>query len=238
MPRFSARWGGKMRVKSLSKSLDIYTCNSYLILGEWNRLEDRNTLIDPGTDGRVIEQIERVATGCGKRPVEQIILTHNHFDHSGGVLLLKRRYGARVLAFCEGPDVDELVCDGQCLRVADGYLDVIHTPEHSSDSICLFHRESGCLFSGDTQLRNRGEGKSPSPESLLTLEKLTKLDIRLAYTGHNGAVFGRLNEMVRESLGVLLRFETPCQKTMPQVWYKRTITNQQGGTDYELVLQP
>jgi hypothetical protein len=83
------------------------------------------------------------------------ILTHNHFDHAGGVLLLKRRYGARVLAFSGGPDVDESIGDGQCLRVADGYLDVIHTLEHSSDSICLLHRESGCLFSGDTPLRER-----------------------------------------------------------------------------------
>jgi glyoxylase-like metal-dependent hydrolase (beta-lactamase superfamily II) len=200
MPRFSARSAGNMRVKSLDKAPGIYTCNSYLILGEWNRLEDRNTLIDPGTDGSIIEQIDRIPTGCGKRPVEQIILTHCHFDHAGGVFFLKRRYGSRVLAFCDGPDVDELIGDGRSLRVADGYLDVIHTPEHSSDSICLFHRESGCLFSGDTQLGCRGAMASPSPESLLTLEKLEELDIRLAYTGHNGAVCGKINEMVRESL--------------------------------------
>jgi glyoxylase-like metal-dependent hydrolase (beta-lactamase superfamily II) len=193
-----------MRVKSLNKNL-VYTCNSYLILGEWNRLEDKNTLIDPGTDGSIMEQIDREPTNCGKRAVEQIILTHNHFDHSGGVQLLKRRYGARVLAFCDGPEVDELVSDGQCLRVADGYLDVIHTPEHSSDSICLFHCESGCLFSGDTPLRNRGEAESPSPESLLTLEKLAELDIRLAYTGHSGAVCGGLNELVRAILRSLRR---------------------------------
>ena len=201
----SVRQGCEMRVKSLFKSPDIYTCNSYMILGEWNRLEDRNTLIDPGTDGSIIEQIDRIATGCGKRPVEQIILTHNHFDHAGAVLLLKRRYGARVLAFFKGPDVDELIHHGQCLRVADGYLEVIHTPEHSSDSICLFHRESGCLFSGDTPLRYRSVEESFSEESLLTLKRLTELDIQLAYTGHNGAVFGRVNQMLKESLRVLHR---------------------------------
>jgi len=209
-----------MRVKSLDKSPRIYTCNSYLILGEWNRLEDINTLIDPGTDGGIIEQIDRVPTGCGKRPVEQIILTHNHFDHSGGVPLLKKRYGARVLAFCAGPDVDELISDGQCLRVADGYLDVIHTPEHSSDSICLYHRAAGVLFSGDTPLRCRGAGESFSPESLVTLERLALLDLRLAYTGHSGAVWPGLNEMVRESLRVLRRAGDgtgkQCVEIMPQ----------------------
>jgi len=187
-----------MRVKPLDKNLAIYTCNSYLILGDWNRLEDINTLIDPGTDGSVMAQIDRVSTGCGKRPVEQIILTHNHFDHGASVPLLKQRYGARVLAFCDGPDVDELICDGQCLRVADGYLDVIHTPEHSSDSICLFHRESGSLFSGDTPLRNRKVESFPSPESFCTLIKLAELKIRLAYTGHSGVVSDGLNKVVKE----------------------------------------
>lgn len=208
-----------MRVRSLDKNMAIYTCNSYLILGEWNRVEDRNTLIDPGTDGSIIEQIDRIHTGCGKRPVEQIILTHNHFDHAGGVSLLKKRYGARVLAFCNGPDVDELISDGQCLRVADGCLQIIHTPEHSSDSICLFHRESGCIFSGDTPLRCRSAEESFSPESLLTLKRLAEHNIRLAYTGHNGAVFGRLNEMVKESLHTLHRVvndkvEKQCQEGM------------------------
>ncbi len=205
-------------MKSLDKSLKSYTCNSYLILGEWNRLEDRNTLIDPGTDGSVIEQIERVPTGCGKRPVEQIILTHCHFDHSGGVSSLKKRYGAKVLAFSDGPYVDELICDGLCLRVADGYLEVIHTPEHSSDSICLFHRESGCLFSGDTSLHHRGAVESASPESLLTLEKLAGLNIRLAYTGHEGPFYGGINEMLRESLCTarrVLDFENNQQEATP-----------------------
>jgi glyoxylase-like metal-dependent hydrolase (beta-lactamase superfamily II) len=108
-----------------------------------------------------------------------------------------------VLAFSNGPHVDELIVDGQCLRVADGYLDVIHTPEHSSDSICLFHRESGCLYSGDTPLRYRSQDESFSLESLLTLERLAELNIQLAYTGHSGAVFGGINEMVRESLCLL-----------------------------------
>ncbi|MFA7404046.1 MAG: MBL fold metallo-hydrolase [Pelobacteraceae bacterium] len=220
MHSFSERLVGDMRVKSIFKSPDIYTCNSYLILGEWNRLEDINTLIDPGTDGSIIDQIDKIPTGCGKRPVEQIILTHNHFDHAGGVPLLKKRYGSRVLAFCDGPNIDELINDGQCLRVADGYLDVIHTPEHSSDSICLFHGESGSLISGDTSIRRRNTADVPSPETLLTLKKLAELDIRIAYTGHNGAVFGGLNELVRESLQVLFsaseRMQKPYPEAMPQ----------------------
>ena len=144
-----------MRVIRLPHNLNIYTCNSYLLLGDWNVLGDVNTLIDPGTDGSVINEIETLSTGCGKVPVEQIILTHNHFDHAAGVEVFKRRYGARVYAWCEGKDVDGLLHDDQIIKVGDDQLQVIHTPGHSSDSICLYNRTQRILFSGDTQLRVR-----------------------------------------------------------------------------------
>lgn len=85
-----------MRVIELSQATAIYTCRSYLLLGDWNQLGDINKLIDPGTDGSVINQIETLSTGCGKVPVGQVILTHNHFDHAGGVDIFKQRYGVCV----------------------------------------------------------------------------------------------------------------------------------------------
>lgn len=47
-----------MKGMQLAKNLDIYTCNSYLLLGDWNRLDDVNILIGPDVDGSVIEQLE------------------------------------------------------------------------------------------------------------------------------------------------------------------------------------
>lgn len=79
-----------MKVMQLTKNRDIYTCNSYLLLGDWTRRDDVNTLIDPGTDGSVIEQIERPSTGCGKKGVVQVILTHEHFDHASGAAEIKK----------------------------------------------------------------------------------------------------------------------------------------------------
>lgn len=108
-----------MKIIQLDKNPSTYTCNSYLILGDWNGLKDINTLIDPGTDGNVIEQIKNISTGCGKLPVQQIILTHNHFDHASGVASLKQRYGTRVLAFSNGPKVEELLRDGQCFTAGN-----------------------------------------------------------------------------------------------------------------------
>ena len=37
-----------MKIVPLKKRPGTYSCNSYLILGDWNRIEDVNTLIDPG----------------------------------------------------------------------------------------------------------------------------------------------------------------------------------------------
>ena len=211
-----------MKIIQLDKNPAVYTCNSYLILGSRNGHDDINTLVDPGMDGSVIEQIERLSSGYGKKAVQQIILTHNHSDHAGGVASLKRQYGARVLAFSDGPEVDELLRKGQGITVGDGTMEIIHTPEHSADSICLFHRESGVLFSGDTQLRYRNTGKSLSPESLLTLKNLGELPIQTAYTGHNGPVYGGILGLLRENLRILRgataqKKEYPRHETMPQL---------------------
>ena len=194
-----------MHIVPLKKNGRVYSCNSYLILGDWNRIEDLNTVIDPGTDDFVLEEIERLSTGFGKVAVEQVILTHNHFDHIGGGRALKQRYGARVLAFVEGPGVDELVRDGQFIKAGDDFLEVIHTPGHSSDSICLFAPQAQAVFSGDTQLRIRGPGGDYSLEYLNGLERLADRKIRFIYSGHDEPITENVSEILRETVMFMKR---------------------------------
>jgi glyoxylase-like metal-dependent hydrolase (beta-lactamase superfamily II) len=189
-----------MRVVALTRNPAIYTCRSYLLLGDWNRLADVNTLIDPGSDDTVIREIETLATGCGKEPVERIILTHNHFDHAAGTLKVKKRFGARVNAWCEGEGVDELLRDGQLLRVADDWLQVLHTPGHSSDSICLYNSRQQLLFSGDTWLRSCADSSRLSPEYVETLRRLAALSISTVYSGHDPALSRRVREAIGHNL--------------------------------------
>jgi glyoxylase-like metal-dependent hydrolase (beta-lactamase superfamily II) len=189
-----------MQIVSLKKNDQLYSCHSYLLLGDWNRLEDLNTVIDPGTDGFILEEIERLSTGFGKVAVEQVILTHNHFDHVGGIKALKERYGARVFAFIGGPGVDELIRDGQFLKAGDDVLEVIHTPGHSSDSVCLHAPQARALFSGDTQLRIRGPGSDYSQGYLEGLERLSEKKIRVVYSGHDEPVTEHISETLRESV--------------------------------------
>jgi len=189
-----------MRVIELTKNPNSYTCRSYLILGDWNQLGDVNTLVDPGSDGYIIAEIDSISTGFGKLSVEQIILTHNHFDHSAGVTAVKDRFGAQVYGCCPGPDVDELLYDGQFLKVGDDYGEVLHTPGHSSDSICLYLPKEQVLFCGDTQLRVLVAKGVYTAEYLAALEKLADRRVERIYPGHDEPVRSKGSQLIKRSL--------------------------------------
>ena len=184
----------------MKKNDRTYSCHSYLILGDWNRVEDVNTLIDPGVDSFVLEEIEGLSTGFGKVAIEQIILTHNHFDHAAGVMAVKERYGAKVLAYIDGPGVDELLPDGRFVKAGDDFLEVIHTPGHSSDSICLYAPAVGALFSGDTQLRPHQSCEEYTRESLAGLMKLAGRKIESIYAGHDAPLTHGCAKIIRQTL--------------------------------------
>jgi glyoxylase-like metal-dependent hydrolase (beta-lactamase superfamily II) len=189
-----------MKVIPLYGNRKVYSCRSYLVLGDWNRIEDRNTLIDTGSDGSIIHEIEKLSTGVGKRPVDQIILTHNHFDHVGGITALKERYKARVYAFAERNGVDEQLSDGRWIRIGDRYCQVIQAHGHSHDSICLYSPEQKLLFSGDTPIRIMTREGSYTNDFVRALEKIARLDIEIVYSGHDDPLEQGAGSVIRRSL--------------------------------------
>lgn len=189
-----------MRIFTLAGNQQKYTCRSYLILGDWSRLEDINTLVDVGSDGSIIDDISSIYTGVGKCPVDQVILTHEHSDHSGGVDAIKRRYGATVYGFAQNRYTDCPVRDNQYLVVGDRAFQVIHTPGHSHDSICLYCVEDKVLFSGDTTLQIRTPGGTYTSEYLQALERIAALDIDIIYPGHGEPIKHNISEMLNLSL--------------------------------------
>ncbi len=189
-----------MKIIPLKKNEKVYSCNSYLLLGDWNSIDDINTLIDPGIDDYVLAEIERISTGVGKVPLEQIILTHNHFDHAAGALAVKERFGARILAFVDGPGVDELLYDGQIIKAGDELLEIYHTPGHSSDSISLYAPEAMALFSGDTQIKVRASGDVYCRKYLEGLVKLAGKKISTIYSGHDAPMTSHAQETLLQTL--------------------------------------
>ena len=204
MLRSTKRWETEaVRIVALKKTERTYSCNAYLLLGDWNRVEDVNTLIDPGIDDFVAAEIEGLSTGFGKLPVQQILLTHNHFDHAAGVVALKKRYGAKILAAVDGPGVDELLPDGRFVKAGDDFLEVLHTPVHSSDSLCFYAPAVKALFSGDMQLKSRLVGDDCREEYLLAIKRLANRDIATIYSGHDRPVESGANNLIRDILANL-----------------------------------
>src|ERR1700749_2531690 len=120
-----------------------------------------------------------------------ILITHHHGDHVGGVAELKQKYGCRVV----GPrdkttkigDVDLRVGQGDVVKVGELMARVLETPGHTLDHISYVFDNDKVLFAADT-LFSIGcgrviEGTHPMMwNSLLKLRSLPD-DFRL-YCGH------------------------------------------------------
>ena len=175
-----------------------YSSNAYLIRSNFNNLESKNVLIDTGGDDTLVQKIKTINTGVGKKPVDIIILTHNHFDHTGGVKSLKAAFNPLVYAFSPSALVDRTVKNGDIVFAGDTGLQVIHTPGHSHDSICLWGWEDKILFSGDTPVAVVSKNGSYSEEFVDSLKTLNNLNVSTIYPGHGEPIYDG-SSIIRES---------------------------------------
>ncbi len=190
-----------MRVSRLARSEQIYSSNVYLLLGDWSRIGDVNTLVDAGADPAVLPFVEQAPTGVGKRKVDLVILTHRHYDHALMLPHIKATYGARVLAWGRPDDpIDEAVTDGQRIHAGDDELEVIHTPAHTDDSICLYGIGSGALFVGDTPLLVHSTDGSYQPEFVEALRRIAARPVTTIYFGHGEPLTEGCNQQLDRSL--------------------------------------
>jgi hydroxyacylglutathione hydrolase len=120
-----------------------------------------------------------------------ILVTHHHHDHVGGVAELKQKYKCRVVAPHDKSagiaDVDLRVKQGDVVKVGGLLARVLETPGHTLDHISYVFDDEKALFAADT-LFSIGcgrvfEGTYPMMwDSLLKLRALPD-DFRL-YCGH------------------------------------------------------
>lgn len=193
-----------MKIIALEADKTSYSCTPYLILGTWNAIEDINTLIDPGPTGEVIiRQIDRINTGLGKRQVDQIIFTHNHYDHAGSAKELRDFFKCRLCGNFQADFIDEKLTNGQILRAGDEDFEVLHTPYHSDDSVCLFCRKQGVLFSGDTTIRLQRNEKSFSEGYRNFIRWLAKANLNAVYSGHDPPLIEELQFVIENSLSIV-----------------------------------
>lgn len=120
-----------------------------------------------------------------------ILVTHHHQDHVGGIAELKDKYNCRVVApYDKGtaiPLVDERVKEGAIVTIGNLTARVLETPGHTLDHISYVFDADHALFCADT-LFSIGcgrvfEGTYPMMwDSLLKLRALPN-DTRV-YCGH------------------------------------------------------
>lgn len=196
-----------------------YDANAYLVEA------GRSVLIDVGMSAGYV--LDTLSLFVEPDDIWEIILTHAHYDHWGGVLEVSRQtragiaihradaellsddissaasmFGARSAGF----KPDRLLEGGNLIDLGDGSsLEVFHTPGHTPGGICLYHSDSGSLFSGDTVFPAGGFGRTDMPggdHRLLvdSLMRLTELDVKVMYPGHGYVTDKNVAGQIRESL--------------------------------------
>jgi glyoxylase-like metal-dependent hydrolase (beta-lactamase superfamily II) len=189
-----------MKILMLKKNPNQYSCNVYFVRGTWNALSDINTLIDVGIDDYILNEIDTLSTGVGKKRVEQVILTHEHFDHASGLKYIRKIYNPPVIAYANIDGGNIAALDGMHVKIGDCDAEILHTPGHSHDSICIYCETEKTLFSGDTPLFIRSSGGTYSHQFMNIIEKLSKLKIESIYSGHDEPILSNINIIFKETL--------------------------------------
>lgn len=193
-----------MRVILLANSGLVYTSNVYLVLGDWSAIGDVNTLVDVGRDRAILDSLAKAPTGVGKRAVEQVLLTHGHYDHTELLSEIRRQYRPTVCAFQGALDgADRVLRDGDEVKAGDRTFEVLHTTGHSSDSICLYCPGEAVLFAGDTTLLIHAGDGTYEESFAAALAKICARDVQAIYFGHGAPLLENCNVRLRQSLEIV-----------------------------------
>lgn len=180
--------------------------NNYLIDAAGNREE---------VDEYIIPALSELSLGISD--IECVVCTHTHGDHIGGFKRLREKGVREIAAYelsvpkiieplkynieirqafpknspppsngLEGTTVDRVLYDGD---VIDGRVEIVATPGHDSDTVCIYDRMTKNLVCGDSIQLNgtlvQGCGAYMYlPQYRASMEKLISLNAECAVLGH------------------------------------------------------
>ena len=190
--------------------------HSYLIRGDY-----KNVLIDSGVEKNFLKlQKSLLKLGIKIRDIDIVINTHEHFDHIGAnryfqdyALIAAHRFAAtkiavedRYVTMYKSADPNELSLKVHLwlenrfrFDVGNYILEVMHTPGHTSGSICIYEFTRKILFTGDTlfaggTLSYIGESGSVG-DYINSINLLETRKINELYPGH-----GRISNTPEEDM--------------------------------------
>ena len=144
---------------------------SYLIGCEETKLA---VVIDPSPDPSIVlSEAESL-----ELKILYIINTHSHPDHTGGNRFFIKQTGAELVTFKNrGGDLE--VEDGAVVTIGKVSCEIIHTPGHTPDSLCILTGDN--LVTGDTLFVGKVGGTYTEEEAKVEFESLKKL---ISLPGH------------------------------------------------------
>ena len=206
-----------MKVEIIKCLRDNY---SYLIIDADNNA----CVIDPGESKPIINFIEKKNI-----KLKFILNTHHHYDHIGGNLELKKKYGLKIIGYSEDKNridgIDILLKNNEIWRSGNFLSKIIHVPGHTSGHICFYFYNDQIIFTGDT-LFSLGCGRvfegtyEEMYNSLSTLKKLpnnTKIYCGHEYTYDNSLFcieYDKKNNILKKKI---IDIKNKLKKNIPTV---------------------
>jgi len=189
-----ARWSDRVTV-ALGQNPGPFTgpgTNTYVVGTGASRV-----LLDTGQGlEEYLPVLERAVGESGADRLEQIVLTHAHPDHLGGVDSVLARFGPMPVSKMPWPELDgalrlQELADGDEVAVEGATLRALWTPGHARDHLCFYMIEEKAVFTGDVVL---GAGTTVIPRDgdlsdyLASLRRLLDLDMEVIYPAHGPAI--------------------------------------------------
>jgi len=189
------------------------------------------TVIDPGPESDAHLQALLAAAAQAGGPIERILVTHTHRDHSPGAVALARATGAPVLGrTADHPEWQDpgfapqrelqhgerLVCGG---AQGGASLRVLHTPGHASNHLCFLLEEEATLFTGDHVMQGSTVVINPPDGDmaayLAALRGLLEIELDWLAPGH-GFLVAQPHDVLRALIAHRLRREARVATALRQ----------------------